>query len=66
MDREYKAAGVKIKVFRGDNDVYTSTEFRAELKNDRKLIFCGIGAYRQNGIAKRYNTNVVEKHALCY
>ena len=51
---EASEAGVKIHTYRGDNKIYKSTAFQNELKGKhQKVIFSGVGAHGQHGLAGR-------------
>ena len=46
MESECKRSKVNVKSFRGDNGVYKTAEFRAELRNnDQHITYCGVGTY---------------------
>ena len=56
-----------IKSYRGDNGVYKTAEFRAELRNnDQHITYCGAGTHHQNGVAERYIRTMVEKKEQFY
>ena len=62
MDRECKQSAIKIQFFRGDNGIYSASEFGTDLKNkDQYLTFCCVGAYHQNGVAEKYIRTMVGK-----
>ena len=49
-------------LFRGNNNIYKTAEFRAELKNyDQKTTFCVVGAHHQHVTAESYIKTMVEK-----
>ena len=52
MEREAMKSDVKIKLFRADNGIFKSAEFRLELQeNAQKVTFCGVPARHQYVIA---------------
>ena len=53
-ERELRDYGVEVKHYLGDNGVYRSREYQAELqKENQTMNMCGVGAHHQNGTAER-------------
>ena len=49
-----KECGVKVLVYRADNQPFASDEFKEEIsKNNQTITFSGVGAHHQNGVAER-------------
>lgn len=54
FERHMASFGVKVQQYRGDNGVFRSKEFKADLDIHQQTIeFSGVGAHHQNGIAER-------------
>ena len=46
--------GVRIQHYHADNGIFASKGFREAIKlSGQTILFCGVGAHHQNGIAKR-------------
>jgi hypothetical protein len=61
FEREARLCGVEIKRYQGDNGVFRSTEFEADLKKRGQTIqFSGVGAHHQNAVAERAIRTVTE------
>ena len=46
--------GVRILIYRGDNGVYTSKEFKEDRVTRQQTMSCsGVGVHWQNGVADR-------------
>jgi hypothetical protein len=53
---------VKLKNFRADNGIFRSKEFMDDIrKHNQDIIFCGVGAHHQNGVAERHIHTIVER-----
>ena len=53
FERNLRNMGVKVKNYHGDNGIFVSAQFKAELKkHDQQLSLSGVGAHFQNGCAK--------------
>ena len=54
FEREMGLYGHIVQKYLGDNGVFRSREFQAELQKRQQTIeFCGVGAHHQNGVAER-------------
>ena len=56
------SGGVKIAQHRADNVIFSTREFKAEIeRTNQAILFSGVGAQHQNGIAERGIRTVVER-----
>ena len=60
FERVAESCGKKIKSYHGDNGVFKSNEFGADLV-DQELDLSGVGAHHQNGVAEYSIRTVTEK-----
>lgn len=61
FERFARTCGVDILAYRGDNGIFKSAEYKADLaKQKQAILYSGVGAHHQNGVAERSIRTVSE------
>ena len=54
FEREMRIFGNKVHLYRGDNGIFQSREYKEDLKQlNQQMVYSGVGAHHQNGVAER-------------
>ena len=54
FERFARTCGVDVTSYRGDNGIFKSAEYRADLaRQHQTILYSGVGAHHQNGVAEQ-------------